>query len=108
MEDYLGAYTRKKVALAQKKGRSMSSAQTQFQLPVYRSMIETSKKNIFACWVWTQLQWNCMAPSASIDCLGFHNFSVGLDWIVIKYDETKADKAGEKLSTLLRRKCSHS
>ena len=41
-----------------------------------------------------------MARSASIDCLGFHNFTVGsLDSIAIKYDETKADKAGEKLSS---------
>ena len=40
-----------------------------------------------------------MARSASIDCLAFHNLSVGsLDLIVIKYDETKADKAGKKLS----------
>jgi len=39
-----------------------------------------------------------MARSASIDCLAFHNFSIGLDLIVIKYDATKADKAGEKLS----------
>ena len=55
-----------------------------------------------------------MARSASIDCLAFHNFSVGsLDSIVIKYDETKADKAGEKLSekismlTLLNGRCAH-
>lgn len=39
-----------------------------------------------------------MARSASIDCLAFHNFSMGLDSIVIKYDDSKADKAGEKLS----------
>jgi hypothetical protein len=39
-----------------------------------------------------------MARSASIDCLAFHNFSLDLDSMVIKYDETKADKAGEKLS----------
>ena len=39
-----------------------------------------------------------MARSASIDCLAFHNISLGVDSIVIKYDETKADKAGEKLS----------
>jgi hypothetical protein len=30
------------------------------------------------------------------DCLAFHNFSLDLDSVVIKYDETKADKAGEK------------
>lgn len=39
-----------------------------------------------------------MARSSSIDCLGFHNFGLGLDSIIIKYDESKADKAGEKLS----------
>jgi hypothetical protein len=39
-----------------------------------------------------------MARSASIDPLGFHNISKGVDSIVIKYDDSKADNAGEKVS----------
>jgi hypothetical protein len=55
-------------------------------------------KNVLVCWVWTVLQWNCMARSASIDPLGFHNFSKGVDSIVFKYDDSKTDNAGEKVS----------
>jgi hypothetical protein len=39
-----------------------------------------------------------MARSASIDPLGFHNFSKGVDSIVFKYDDSKTDNAGEKVS----------
>lgn len=53
--------------------------------------------NIFA-WFWTLLQWNFMARSASIDSLAMHNFKVGPDSIVGKYDTSKADQAGDRLS----------
>ena len=39
-----------------------------------------------------------MARCASVDPLGFHNISVGLDSIKCSYDDSKADKDGEKLS----------
>jgi hypothetical protein len=56
------------------------------------------ESNNVLVWVWTVIQWNCMARSASIDPLGFHNISKGVDSIVIKYDDSKADNAGEKVS----------
>ena len=34
----------------------------------------------------------------SIDPLGFHNFSVGMDSVKCKYDDSKADKKGERVS----------
>ena len=37
-----------------------------------------------------------MARSISIDALGFHNLSRGVDSIRVKYDDSKSDKAGEK------------
>jgi hypothetical protein len=43
-------------------------------------------------------QWNFMARCASIDLLGFHYFSLGADSLICKYDDSKADKDGEKLS----------
>ena len=93
---------KKKFAQAKKKGEVEEYSTDPIPLPVYRFLLRRSisQNNVFA-WTWTLLQWNCMARSASIDCLAFHNLSVGsLDScsIVIKYDETKADKAGEKLS----------
>jgi hypothetical protein len=38
-----------------------------------------------------------MARLASIDPLEFHNFSKGVDSIIVKYDDSKADNAGEKV-----------
>jgi len=39
-----------------------------------------------------------MARCASVDPLGFHNFSLGQDSIIVKYDDSKSDKDGERLS----------
>ena len=98
MNQYLAAY-RKKFAQARKKGDVDEHSTDPIPLPVYRLLLRRSieTNNVFT-WTWTLLQWNCMARSASIDCLAFHNFSVGLDSLVIKYDDSKADKTGEKLS----------
>ena len=98
MDTYLSAY-KKKFASAKKQGNVDGYSTDPIPIAVYRLLLQRSieTNNIFS-WIWTLLQWNCMARSASIDCLCFHNFSLGQDSIVIKYDETKADKAGEKLS----------
>ena len=39
-----------------------------------------------------------MARCASVDPLGFHNFSLSQDSIIVKYDDSKVDKDGERLS----------
>ena len=39
-----------------------------------------------------------MARCASVDPLGFHNFSLGQDSLIVKYDDSKADKDGDRLS----------
>ena len=39
-----------------------------------------------------------MARCASVDPLGFHTFSLGQDSIIVKYDDSKSDKEGERLS----------
>jgi len=98
MDTYLGAY-KKKFASAKKQGNVDAFSTDPIPIAVYRLLLQSSVEtnNIFS-WLWTLLQWNCMARSASIDCLCFHNFSLGQDSIIVKYDETKADKAGEKLS----------
>ena len=98
LDTYLGAY-KKKFASAKKQGNVDAFSTDPIPIAVYRLLLQWSVEtnNIFS-WLWTLLQWNCMARSASIDCLCFHNFSLGQDSIIIKYDESKADKAGEKLS----------
>ena len=39
-----------------------------------------------------------MARCASVNPLGFHNFSLGMDSLIVKYDDPKADKDGDCLS----------
>jgi hypothetical protein len=51
--------------------------------------------NIFI-WMYSLLQWNCMARSVNIGALGFHNFRDGEDHIMCCYDDSKANKMGEK------------
>ena len=48
-------------------------------------------------WVYSLLQWNCMARSKNIGELAYHNFRTGDDYIKIRYDKTKADQSGEKV-----------
>ena len=66
---------------------------------LFKLILEWSimRNNCFM-WFWTLCQWNCMARASNIDPLGFHNITLGPDTIIIKYDESKKDKAGEKLS----------
>jgi len=68
-------------------------------LTLYQSILKwaVEANNIFV-WFWTLSQWNCMARSASIDPLAFHNFETGQDSFICKYDDQKADKSGERLS----------
>ena len=56
-----------------------------------------ARGNMFG-WCFLLTQWNCMARSINIDCIGWHNMRRGEDSIVVKYDDTKSDKAGEKCS----------
>lgn len=97
-EVFLRAY-KKKIAAQKKLGNVDVFSTDPIPVPVYKIMLRGAIRtnNVFA-WTWTILQWNCMARSASIDCLAFHNFRLGTDSIIIKYDDSKADKAGEKLS----------
>jgi hypothetical protein len=61
-------------------------------------MLWAIESNNMFVWAWTVLQWNFIGRPSSIDPLGFHNFSLGSDSIIGKYDDSKADKAGERLT----------
>ena len=56
------------------------------------------KGSIFI-WVFSVLQWNCMAQSINIGALAYHNFHTGDDYIKIRYDKTKSYQAGKMLET---------
>ena len=48
-------------------------------------------------WIYSLLQWNCMARSKNIGKLAYHNFTTDNDFIKIRYNKMKADQDGEKI-----------
>jgi hypothetical protein len=94
---YLEAY-KKKFIHAKKAGNVDEYATDPIPMPVYELLLKWSieTSNVFA-WFGTISQWNFMARSASIDPLAFHHFNLGVDSIIGKYDDSKADKIGERL-----------
>lgn len=98
MEEYLASYKRVHVQ-AKKKGETEDKAADPITFVLYALILGWAIQcnNIYV-WVWTLMQWNCMARAISIDDIGFHNFTLGLDSLRCKYDDSKADKEGEKLS----------
>jgi hypothetical protein len=95
---YLEAY-KKKFVSEKKLGNVDEYATDPIPMPVYQLLLKWSieTNNVFS-WFWTLSQWSFMARSASIDPLAFHHFALGVDSIIGKYDDSKADKIGERLS----------
>lgn len=54
------------------------------------------EKNVFL-WVFSLLQWHCMARSINIGGMALHCFRQGKDNVICKYDKQKADQTGEKV-----------
>ena len=75
---------------AKKDGKVTEQEADPITFPLYRSICHEaiSRSSIFL-WVFTVLQWNCMARSVNIDNLTFNCFSLGKDSIVIEYWDTK-------------------
>merc|ERR1711884_812893 len=65
----------------------------------------TLDENDIHAWHWTQQQWNLMAQSANIDPLKLHNIKLGIDSIMVKFDESKAEKQAQRLA--LKNVCAH-
>ena len=98
MGTFLNAYKRE-TAKAKKKGGVEDKSADPISTTLYRLILGWAVMggNTFL-WFWTLTQWNCMARGASVDPLGFRNFRVANDSITCKYDDSKADKEGDKLS----------
>jgi hypothetical protein len=97
-DKFLGSY--KKIFVKAKKEGDVDEREADpIPVSLYQMILRWSieENNIF-CWFWSLVQWNCMARCASVDPLAFHNFKVGQDSIVCKYDDSKADKSGDRLS----------
>ena len=97
MKQYLTSLG-KETAKAKQDGNMDDSEADPIPFALYRKICEwcvTSENNIFV-WVWTILQWNCMARSINIEPLSFHNFGVAADCLKVKYDQTKANKEGDR------------
>lgn len=98
IKEFLKGY-KTQTAQAKKNGQLDERAADPITIELYKLILTWAieNNNIFV-WFWTVAQWNNMARAANIDPLCFHNFSLGTDTIVCKYDDSKADKDGEKLS----------
>ena len=98
IDSYLAAY-KKKIIKGKKTGEVDEHGADPISVPLYERLLQWAieSNNVFV-WFWTICQWNFMARSASIDPLAFHNFTLGTDSIIGKYDDSKADKTGDRLS----------
>ena len=98
MELYLSAF-KKETAEAKQDGQLDEQEADPIPRSLFRLILEwaLAENNIFL-WVFTILQWNCMARSINIGVLSLHCFRVAMDSIAVKYDTNKADTAGEKVT----------
>jgi hypothetical protein len=97
MDKWMNAY-RKETKKAAKDGNLDESEADPVPFTLFRLWMTWSleSRNIYV-WVFGLLQWNLMARSISVGTLAFHNFRPGEDNIIVKYDNHKADQAGESL-----------
>jgi len=98
MEQYIKAY-KKEAASAKKEGKLDEREADPISLTLFMNMLGWAlieEKNIFV-WVFSLLQWHCMARSINIGGLALHCFRVGEDNIIVKYDKQKTDQTGGKV-----------
>ena len=98
IEKYLAGY-KKEFTVNKGKGNTDDNTSDPIPWTLYVLLLQWAldNNNIFV-WFWTLAQWNCMARGASIDPLHFSNFTLGVDSIIVKYDDSKADKNAERLA----------
>jgi hypothetical protein len=98
MDKFLVAF-KKETTIARKDGMLDEQEADPITWTLFRKILQWAleRKNIYL-WVFSILQWNCMARSINIGVLAFHNFRVGEDCIIVRYDKSKADQTGEKVS----------
>ena len=95
MEKFLKGF-KKECATAKSEGNLDEREADPLSWGLFRIILNwsLSKNNIFV-WVFSLLQWACMARSINIGVLGLHNFHIGEDNIICRYDKHKSDQTGE-------------
>jgi hypothetical protein len=95
MEKFLNAF-KKECAKAKAEGNLDEREADPISWGLFRIILgwALSENNVFV-WVFSLLQWACMARSISIGVLAFHNFRLGEDNIICRYDKHKSDQTGE-------------
>jgi hypothetical protein len=98
MDKFLQAY-KHEIAQGKKRGMVEDVSSDPINTTLYGLLMlwAIESNNVFV-WAWTALQWNFIGRPSSINPLGFRNFSLRSDSIIGKYDDSKADKAGERLT----------
>ena len=98
MEKFLVAF-KKETTVAKKDGMLDEQEADPITWILFRKILRwaVDRKNIFL-WLFSILQWNCMARSINIGVLALHCFRVGEDCIIVRYDKSKADQTGAKVS----------
>ena len=83
MRSFLQSLSKEKTQ-AKKKGEleENSADPISFNLCRLTCKVAIESGNIFA-WIFTVLQWNCMARSCNVDGLGFNVFTIGKDSVMI-------------------------
>jgi hypothetical protein len=84
IEKFLKGY-KKEFVKARRDGNTDERAAGPISFALYHLLLTWSveSNNIFV-WSWTLAQWNFLARGASVDPLGFHNFSLGADSLICK------------------------
>ena len=98
IENFLNGY-RKEFVVNKSKGNTDDNTSDLIPWTLYILLFQWAldNNNSFV-WFRTLTQWNCMARGALIDPLHFSNFTLGVDSIVIKYNDSKADKNAKQLA----------
>ena len=92
MKKFLASY-KKEVAAQKKLGKVEEFDSDAFTFPLVRMLCSWFlKSGDVISWLFLLMQWNFMARSVNIDCIGFSNLKRGSDSIIVKYDEKKSDK----------------
>ena len=96
-EKWMKSY-RKEASVGKSKGMVEERAADPVTFTLFRlwMMWAVDSKNVFL-WVFGLLQWACMARSVSIGTLAFHNFRLGDDNIICRYDRHKTSQSGESV-----------
>jgi hypothetical protein len=102
IENFLKGY-KKELVKARRDSNTDERAADPISFALYHRLLTWSVKsnNIFV-WFWTLAQWNFMARCASVDPLGFHNFSLGADSLICKYTIRRRIKMGKNSPRKIR------